>query len=58
MEGLLREPWKKNMFTPDNNVAKMEFYFPDVVQMAALSGSQAVWIEETMGMLSLLCWSC
>ena len=46
--GLLREPWKKNMFTPDNNVAKWEFYFPDVAQMATLTGSQPVWIEETM----------
>ncbi|KAI1105997.1 SURF1-domain-containing protein [Jackrogersella minutella] len=48
VEGLLREPWKKNMFTPDNRPDKNEFYFPDVKQMAALSGSQAVWIEQTM----------
>ncbi|KAG9243564.1 COX1 assembly protein-like protein Shy1 [Calycina marina] len=48
IEGLLREPWKKNMFTPDNNLRKAEFYFPDVVQMAELTGSQAVWIEATM----------
>ena len=48
VQGLLREPWKKNLFTPDNNPAKKEFYFPDVEQMAALTGSQAVWIEETM----------
>ncbi len=48
VEGLLREPWKKNMFTPDNNLEKGEFYFPDVVQMAGISGSQPVWIEETM----------
>ena len=48
VEGLLREPWKKNMFTPDNNLAKGEFYFPDVVQMAERTGSQAVWVEETM----------
>jgi len=52
VEGLLREPWKKNMFTPDNNIRKKEFYFPDVKQMAALTGSQAVWIEQTMGMSS------
>jgi len=50
VEGLLREPWKKNMFTPENNTLKNEFYFPDVVQMAGLTGSQAVWVEETMGM--------
>ena len=48
VEGLLREPWKKNMFTPDNNPQIGEFYFPDVRQMAELSGSQPVWIEETM----------
>ncbi|KAI2472314.1 SURF1-domain-containing protein [Annulohypoxylon bovei var. microspora] len=48
VEGLLREPWKKNMFTPDNRPDINEFYFPDVKQMAALTGSQAVWIEQTM----------
>jgi surfeit locus 1 family protein len=49
VEGLLREPWKKNMFTPDNSPQTNEYYFPDVVQMANLTGSQAVWVEETMG---------
>lgn len=49
VEGLLREPWKKNMFTPDNKPEKGEFYFPDVKQMAELTGSQPVWIETTMG---------
>jgi len=49
VEGLLREPWKKNMFTPENSPEKSEFYFPDVAQMASLTGSQAVWVEETMG---------
>jgi surfeit locus 1 family protein len=49
VEGLLREPWKKNFFTPDNSPQTGEFYFPDVEQMAKLTGSQAVWIEETMG---------
>ena len=49
VEGLLREPWKKNMFTPVNQPGKGEFYFPDVEQMAGLVGSQAVWVEETMG---------
>ncbi|CEJ91312.1 Putative SURF1 family protein [[Torrubiella] hemipterigena] len=48
IEGLLREPWKKNMFTPDNKPEKGEFYFPDVKQMAELTGSQPVWIEATM----------
>jgi surfeit locus 1 family protein len=49
VEGMLRQPWKKNMFTPENRPDKGEFYFPDVVQMAALTGSQAVWVEHTMG---------
>ena len=52
IEGLLREPWKKNMFTPENNLKTKEFHFPDVVQMAGLTGSQAVWVEETMGLSS------
>lgn len=50
VEGMLREPWKKNMFTPENRPDLAEFYFPDVKQMAALTGSQAVWVEQTMGM--------
>ena len=48
VEGLLREPWKKNAFTPENKPELMEFYFPDVEQMAKLTGSQPVWVEETM----------
>jgi surfeit locus 1 family protein len=52
ISGLLREPWKKNLFTPDNRPELREFYFPDVQQMAALTGSQPVWIEEIMGMIS------
>ncbi|MCJ1439320.1 surf-like protein [Xylographa pallens] len=48
VEGLLREPWKKNMFTPDNKPEQGEYYFPDVQQMAMITGSQPVWIEETM----------
>lgn len=47
VEGLLRAPWKKNMFTPDNCPEKGEFYFPDVEGMAKLVGAQPVWIEET-----------
>jgi surfeit locus 1 family protein len=49
VEGMLREPWQKNRFTPENRPEKGEFYFPDVAQMAALTGSQPVWIEQTMG---------
>ncbi|KAM7183441.1 putative COX1 assembly protein Shy1 [Rhypophila sp. PSN 637] len=48
VEGMLRQPWTKNMFTPENRPDKGEFYFPDVNQMAQLTGSQPVWIEQTM----------
>ncbi|KAI9798612.1 MAG: hypothetical protein M1825_005310 [Sarcosagium campestre] len=48
VEGLLREPWKKNMFTPENRPERGEYYFPDVVQMAAVAGTEPVWIEEVM----------
>jgi surfeit locus 1 family protein len=48
VQGLLREPWKKNMFTPENKPEQNAFYFPDVQQMANHTGSQPVWIEETM----------
>lgn len=56
VEGMLREPWKKNMFTPENRPDKGEFYFPDVKQMAELTGSQPVWIEQTMGEFGVLFW--
>jgi surfeit locus 1 family protein len=49
VSGLLREPWKKNFFTPVNRPEDGKFYFPDVEQMAELVGAEAVWIEETMG---------
>ncbi|KEF55388.1 uncharacterized protein A1O9_08138 [Exophiala aquamarina CBS 119918] len=48
VHGLLREPWKKNYFTPDNKPADGKFYFPDVYEMANISGAEPVWIEETM----------
>ncbi|KAL1837065.1 hypothetical protein VTJ49DRAFT_4317 [Mycothermus thermophilus] len=48
VEGLIRKPWKKNMFTPENRPDKGEFYFPDVKEMAGLTGSQPIWIEQTM----------
>lgn len=47
--GLLREPAKRNMFTPDNRPDKGEFYFSDVEGMSKLAGSQPVWVEATMG---------
>jgi surfeit locus 1 family protein len=50
VEGLLREPWKPNMFTPKNQPEKDQFYFPDVAQMASLTGASPVWVEETMDM--------
>lgn len=49
IEGLLRSPFKKNVFTPDNKPEIGEYYFPDVEQMALLTDSQPVWIEEVMG---------
>lgn len=48
VEGLLREPWKKNMFTPENKPKEGKFYFPDVYEMAEHVDSQPIWIEETM----------
>lgn len=53
VEGLLREPWTKNYFTPDNKPEEGKYYFPDVLQLAEVSGSQPVWIEETMGMFEI-----
>lgn len=49
IQGLLREPWKKNMFTPKNRPELGEFYFPDIHEMASLTDSEPVWVEETMG---------
>ena len=48
IEGLLREPPKKNMFTPANEPEKGRWLFPDVEEMANWTGSQPVWVEETM----------
>ncbi|KKY28984.1 putative cox1 assembly protein shy1 [Diplodia seriata] len=48
VQGLLRQPWKKNRFTPDNKPAQGIWYFPDVYEMAEWAGTQPVWIEETM----------
>ena len=54
--GLLREPWKKNMFTPSNKPEEGQFHFPDVNQMAEVAGSEPVWIEETMQANLLTSW--
>lgn len=56
VEGLLREPWKKNMFTPENRPDKGEFYFPDVSRWlsypgARLCGSSRRWVRYVTFML-------
>ncbi|KAF2877103.1 SURF-family protein Shy1 [Massariosphaeria phaeospora] len=48
VEGLLRQPPKKNMFTPNNKPEEGKWFFPDLQEMAEHTGSQAVWVEETM----------
>ena len=48
IEGLLRIPPKGNMFTPKNEPEKGKWFFPSVDEMAAYTGSQRVWVEETM----------
>jgi surfeit locus 1 family protein len=48
VHGLLREPWKKNMFTPANKPETGDWYFADIKELAEVSGSQPVWIEATM----------
>ncbi|KAF2861439.1 putative COX1 assembly protein Shy1 [Piedraia hortae CBS 480.64] len=46
--GLLRAPWKKNMFTPANKPDEGSWYFPDVKQMADHAHAQPIWVEEVM----------
>lgn len=48
VRGLLREPARKNMFTPANASASGKWYFPDVAEMAEWAGAEPVWVEETM----------
>ncbi|CAI6336878.1 unnamed protein product [Periconia digitata] len=48
VEGLLRVPPKGNMFTPVNRPEEGKWFFPSVQEMAEWTGSQAVWVEETM----------
>jgi surfeit locus 1 family protein len=48
IEGLLRIPPKGNMFTPRNVPEEGKWFFPSVAEMAAHTGSQRVWVEETM----------
>lgn len=47
VEGLLREPPKKNMFTPQNNPAQNQWYFLDIKEMAESTGAQPVYVEES-----------
>jgi surfeit locus 1 family protein len=48
VEGLLRIPPKGNMFTPKNVPEEGKWFFPSVEEMAEWTGSQRVWVEETM----------
>lgn len=48
IEGLLRKPSERNMFSPKNDPESGLWHFPDVAEMAAYTGSSPVWIEETM----------
>ncbi|KAF2856531.1 SURF1-domain-containing protein [Plenodomus tracheiphilus IPT5] len=48
VEGLIRIPPKGNMFTPRNEPEKGKWFSPSVEEMAEWSGSQPVWVEETM----------
>ncbi|KAF2007508.1 SURF1-domain-containing protein [Amniculicola lignicola CBS 123094] len=48
IEGLLRQPPKGNYFTPKNEPEKGKWFFSSVDEMAEWTGSQAVWVEETM----------
>ncbi|KAL6712407.1 surf-like protein [Coniothyrium glycines] len=48
VEGLLRIPPKGNIFTPRNEPENGKWFFPSVEEMAEYTGSQAVWVEETM----------
>ena len=56
IEGLLREPFKQNMFTPANVPEKGQWYFPDVGEMASHTGSSPVWVEQTMQADLLTAW--
>ena len=56
VQGLLREPLEKNLFTPDNNPEKGEWYFPSVYEMAEASGSEPVWVEATMQPDLMVAW--
>ncbi|RAL67801.1 hypothetical protein DID88_008528 [Monilinia fructigena] len=59
--GWIEKKYKKQSSRPDglprdNSPQTQEFYFPDVEQMAKLTGSQQVWIEETMDPDLLKAW--
>jgi surfeit locus 1 family protein len=46
VQGLLREPWKKNMFTPLNSSEKGLWHFPDVEEMGRWTGSRSVGLRH------------
>jgi len=48
--GMLRQPWRRNAFTPANDPANGRWYFPDVREMAAACGAEPVWVEALMNM--------
>ncbi|KAF2757474.1 COX1 assembly protein [Pseudovirgaria hyperparasitica] len=48
VQGLLRQPYKKNMFTPANSPEKNLWHFPDIEAMAKHVGAEPVFVEETM----------
>jgi surfeit locus 1 family protein len=57
VHGMLRESQARNNFTPDNNPAKGEWYWVDVVAMSVHAGGessnvQPVLVEEIFGELS------
>jgi surfeit locus 1 family protein len=54
VEGLLRIPPKGNMFTPKNEPENGKWFFPSVEEMAEYTGSQKVWVEETMSELHIM----
>lgn len=56
VQGLLREPAQRNLFTPDNKPESGTWYFPDVEAMANATGSEPVWIEATMQPDLILAW--
>lgn len=49
VEGLLRMSEKRNAFTPDNDVARNQWYWVDVDTMAKLTGAEPLLVERVSG---------